>query len=339
MKLIYVCFVTAKEKKKEEKERKESKKEEQKAREKADDPKAGADVEKIVNLMTRDANKISQMGSGLYFLYVGFPFCLYINWASPSRLLRWSAFAGFVVLLAGWPLNSFIARRSIRIQKGLLAARDKWMGVLNELIGSVKFIKFFVWEERSIERALDAREHEMKWMTKSHMNSVLFYLSWTCAPILVLIISFFAYMMQGKELTVSIAFTSIALSNMIRYAGLLFGTGVALNHIAVYLNEDEVSSEVSSLKSDGLSSPTPTVDEGLGLENASFKWNEVEEVKPKDEDVSKTSVISQTPSPTNVDHHFELQDINIRFPEGQLSVITGLTASGKTALLVCCLIL
>ncbi|KAF8224098.1 hypothetical protein L208DRAFT_1313304 [Tricholoma matsutake] len=169
--------VGAKEKKKEEKERKESKKEEQKAREKADDPKAGADVEKIVNLMTRDANKISQMVLGLYFLYVGFPFCLYINWANPSRLLGWSAFAGFVVLLAGWPLNSFIAQCSIRIQKGLLAARDKQMGVLNELIGSVgslafhltffvKFIKFFTWEEQSIERALDAREHEMKWMTK-----------------------------------------------------------------------------------------------------------------------------------------------------------------------------
>jgi hypothetical protein len=47
MKLIYVCFVTAKEsKKKEEKERKERKKGEQKAREKADDPKAGADVGK-----------------------------------------------------------------------------------------------------------------------------------------------------------------------------------------------------------------------------------------------------------------------------------------------------
>ena len=41
----------------------------------------------------------------------------------------------------------------------------------------------------------------------------------------------------------------------------------------------------------------------------------------------------------SVDHRFELQDINIRFPEGQLSVITGPMASGKTAFLVCCLIL
>lgn len=82
----------------------------------------------------------------------------------------------------------------------------------------------------------------------------------------------------------------------------------------------------------------------------------MEEAKPKDEDASKKPVVSQTPSPTassnddvatavddadsamsaeNVDHRFELRDINVRFPEGQLSVITGPTASGKTALLVC----
>lgn len=83
-----------------------------------------------------------------------------------QRLLGWSAFAGFIVLVIGWPLNSYVARRSIRIQKGVLAARDKRMGVLNELIGAVKFIKFFAWEERWIQRALDAREFELKWMIK-----------------------------------------------------------------------------------------------------------------------------------------------------------------------------
>lgn len=45
-------------KKKEEKERKERKKEAKKAKEQADDPKAGADVGKIVNLMAGDANKV-----------------------------------------------------------------------------------------------------------------------------------------------------------------------------------------------------------------------------------------------------------------------------------------
>jgi hypothetical protein len=45
-------------KKREEKERKERRREEKREREKADDPKAGADVGKIVNLMAGDANKV-----------------------------------------------------------------------------------------------------------------------------------------------------------------------------------------------------------------------------------------------------------------------------------------
>lgn len=34
------------------------------------------------------------------------------------------------------------------------------------------------------------------------------------------------------------------------------------------------------------------------------------------------------------DHRFELRDIDVLFPEGELTVVTGPTASGKTALLV-----
>ena len=40
---------------------------------KADDPKAGADIGKIVNLMAGDANRISMTVSAMYFLYGGEP--------------------------------------------------------------------------------------------------------------------------------------------------------------------------------------------------------------------------------------------------------------------------
>jgi ABC-type multidrug transport system fused ATPase/permease subunit len=85
------------------------------------------------------------------------------------QLLGFSAFAGFVVLLLGWPLNNFISRRSVRIQKGVLKAKDARMAVLNELISAVKFIKFFAWEQRWIDRALKSRDTELKWMIKGKM--------------------------------------------------------------------------------------------------------------------------------------------------------------------------
>lgn len=84
-------------------------------------------------------------------------------------MLGWSAFAGFFVLILIGPLNHFVAKHSIRIQKGVSTARDKRMGVLNELIGAIKFIKFFAWEDRWIQRVLDARKVEMQWMIKGRV--------------------------------------------------------------------------------------------------------------------------------------------------------------------------
>ncbi len=88
-------------------------------------------------------------------------------------------------------------------------------------------------------------------------------------------------------------------------------------------------------------------EEGLGLRNATLKWNEVEE---KTEDAGQHAKVHTTtadsqhgsgdeltmglPENNLTDHKFELKDITMMFPEGELSVITGPAASGKTALLV-----
>ncbi|KAF8626476.1 hypothetical protein AX14_011472 [Amanita brunnescens Koide BX004] len=53
-------------------------------------------------------------------------------------------------------------------------------------------------------------------------------------------------------------------------------TGIALKRISVYLGKDEVSAQVSSLKAKSPSQGTHATD-GLGLQNASFKWNQVEQ--------------------------------------------------------------
>lgn len=132
-------------------------------------------------------------------------------------------------------------------------------------------------------------------------------------------------------------------------------TGIALNRIAVYLDEEEVTDQVSSLKKDHSGPYASGDNEGLGFEKASFKWNEVVEVVNKGKEPSKNT-LSSSPSASegtdetsttvadNVsersigergDRVFELRDISIKFPEGELTVITGPTASGKTALLVC----
>ncbi|KAH7927030.1 hypothetical protein BV22DRAFT_1032254 [Leucogyrophana mollusca] len=318
----------------------------------ADDPKAGAGVGKIVNLMAVDCNRIAMVMTAINNLY-GAPFEIIIASVFLYNLLGISAFAGFFALVAGWPLNSFIARRSIRIQKGLAASRDKRMAVLNELIGAVKFIKFFAWEDRWIKRAMDARGIEMKWMVKARMNMVMLSTIWNSLPIMVSLLSFFAFVYQGNELTVATAFTSIALFDMVQrplnvvptFIVQVLQTGVALKRIETYLNEDEVSEQVSSIKKSRTPTDLDSLDDGLAIENGTFKWNEVPE-KPDDAKPNGKSKAPSGGTETSVDsdsatavsehedHRFELRDISVRFPEGELSVITGPTASGKTALLM-----
>ncbi|KAJ6590007.1 hypothetical protein DFH09DRAFT_1359037 [Mycena vulgaris] len=329
-------------------EKKAKTKADKKIAEKADDPKAGAaDTGKIVNLMAGDANRIAMQTSGLYFLY-GAPMEIIIGSIFLYQLLGLSAFAGFVVLLLGWPLNSYLTKRSIRIQKGVLKAKDERMGVLNELISAVKFIKFFAWEQRWIDRALKARNVEIKWMIKARINGVGFYTLWVTAPIFISVISFFTYVMMGHELTISTAFTSIALFSMIRqplnilptFVVQVLQTRVSLNRIAVYLDEAEVSEQVSSLKKDRSGPVSPeSEDDRLGFENASFKWNEVEEAPGTKDDkrvASETDSILTTDTEigTISDHKFELRDLSVVFPDGELTLVTGPTASGKTALLM-----
>ncbi|KAH7909133.1 ABC transporter type 1, transmembrane domain-containing protein, partial [Hygrophoropsis aurantiaca] len=311
----------------------------------ADDPKAGADVGKIVNLMAGDCNRVSRAPELCLFLFPA-PLEIVIASVFLYDLLGISAFAGFVVLLAFWPLNSYVTKRSIRIQKGVSASRDKRMAVLNELISAVKFIKFFAWEERWIQRTMEARGVEMDWVVKARINSVMFSALWTSAPILVSLISFFTYVYRGNELTVSTAFTAIALFQMIReplnivpsFIVQALQTGVALKRIETYLNEDEVSDQVSSIKKTRSPANNNSDNDGLAIDNGTFKWNEVPEDATTDDGKAEATTKPDTNNSKasdaetkttldadltaaaleNEDHKFELRDISVRFPEAEL---------------------
>ena len=213
------------------------------------------------------------------------------------------------------------------------------MSVLNELLGAIKFIKFFAWEGRWTQRTMDARKKELSWMVKSRINSILFSAIWTLAPILVSVVSFASYIWLGNQLTVSVAFTAISLFAMVRaplnviptWIVFMMQTKVALDRIQGYIDEDEVDGQVSSLKEDIEGRDTK---EGLGIIKGSFKWNEIEEKYDKDKGkVAKSSAsnaesdVASTLTEASPERRFELRDISVTFPDGQLTVVTGIVRS------------
>ncbi|KAI0749063.1 hypothetical protein C8Q74DRAFT_1374158 [Fomes fomentarius] len=212
----------------------------------------------------------------------------------------------------------------------------------------------------------------MQWMIQSRINSVLFSLIWTYAPILVSVTSFFVYVAQRNELTIGTAFTAIALYQMVRAPLNVIPAWIVqvLQTIPISPKWPSIVSpltltrtrwtveQVSTLKK-GKVSPSAETETGLGNINGSFKWNEVEEKKEapsrdkgkgkakdlgsgtngsSEADETATAVDDASVTSANLvspgDHRFELRDINVMFPEGKLTLVTGPTASGKTALLM-----
>lgn len=315
---------------------------------------AGADIGKIVNLMSADASKSSQILGQVYNLY-GAPFEIIVGTFFLYQLLGISAFFGFLALVMVAPLNHYLSKRRIFISRGIAAARDRRMAIVNELFISVKFIKLCAWDERWIKRSEKAREKEIKWILRERFNMIYLAFVWTVAPIMVSLFSFLAFVAQGNELTVSIAFTSIVLFNLLRqplnvlpnFLAQLLQARVSLERIAAFFAEEEVEDAFSTLKMQGgLVDSTPR-DATVGIiGNANFVWNSIESPESKKPSAStdthtfengtnnpgNTSPTDSNPS--SDDTRFELRDINIIFPEGELTLVTGPTASGKTALLL-----
>ena len=146
----------------------------------------------------------------------------------------------------------------------------------------------------------------------------------------------------GQRLTVSKAFTSIALFSELQYPmmmlpgqffSFLHGTSltsvrlcvstycqiftayVSMQRIQDFLKEDEVPDWASTL-----STPIPNsshvTDDRIGFSEASFEWQD-------------PSSSTDTPSPAR----FQLGPIDVVFPTDKLSIISGVTGSGKSALL------
>ncbi|KAH7106077.1 P-loop containing nucleoside triphosphate hydrolase protein [Auriculariales sp. MPI-PUGE-AT-0066] len=312
-----------------------------------DENSNGADIGKIVNLMSNDVERLSH-ASLTAFIFLGAPVEIVIAFLLLYRLLGWSAFAGFATFIVVLPINQYLTKRGVKISEKRMAATDTRMSSVNELVTEAKFIKFFAWEGKWIDRVLAARSRELSWVVKGRINNVLFGLVWSLVPNFVSTIAFVVYIYTGNSLTVPTAFTAIALFQMLQYplniiprfVSLFLQWGVSVRRVQGFLEEGEIPDFVSSLKA----RPHASRDAVLGIEQATFV-HAARTAKRKEEKTTSEpwfwslwlrkatqvdATISEEPSS---EQQFELRDINVTFPTGKLTLVTGPTASGKSSLL------
>ena len=95
-----------------------------------------------------------------------------MSWAAPIQLaiclallisnLGPSALAGFAVFVILTPIQGKIMKRLFSIRRKAMVWTDKRAKLLQELLGGMKLIKFFAWENPFLDRIGEYRKREMR---------------------------------------------------------------------------------------------------------------------------------------------------------------------------------
>ncbi|GAA6040411.1 hypothetical protein NBRC10512_001368 [Rhodotorula toruloides] len=265
------------------------------------------------------------------------PIEIFIGTIFLYSLIGYAALIGIAVAVLFLPLNNWASSQFMTTQDKLMATRDRRVSLMNEVLGSIRMIKFYAFERPFEKRILDARRDELKTLRWNYFLEVSFQGIWSISPILCILVSFWAYtspLLMNRQLTPSTAFTALSVWNELRFAlnvvpdvlQSALQSLVSLRRIEKFLRMPEiehlqgmdvpVSAEgggagVTGLETDGS-------DERVAFDHATVTWPQHEDEKDDDEEDEG----AQKP--------FELQDLTLEFPKGEMSLICGRLGSGKT---------
>ncbi|KGQ04126.1 ATP-dependent bile acid permease [Beauveria bassiana D1-5] len=197
-------------------------------------------------------------------------------------------------------------------RKTLRSSRDRTTAILKEAFVSLREIKFSSLESQW-ESHIDAvREQELRDLSWSRTAVTIRGIWDTAGPFLVVIAALCAYMYTGGDITPSIVFPMI---------NVLYQLQDTLSFVPTALNDyfhsidtsGRIDTYLASAEQPLLVEPSPSGN--IIFEDVTISW-------PSDH-------INEVGD----DARFSLQNLNMEFPFGELSIVSGKTGSGKSLLL------
>lgn len=287
---------------------KDDKKDDKADEEEDDDADALKSQQGIVNLIGVDAKRVSDFAAFQFFI--------------PSSAARLAVAVWFLVSLLGWipvlgglatwgiilPLNVYYTKLYAAAQDRLMKIRDQKLAIVNESLQGMRQIKFSALESQWEKRILGMREKELGATWDVFKCDTLLYGSWIVTPVALAAASLVIYAVIHRELTPSVAFVSISVFKALELALSLvpelitdmIDANVSVRRMWEYFNAPEVEDNI-------------TEGPDVAFEDADLAW-------PAEEDTLESD-------------RFVLRNVNLSFPSGELSVISGPTGSGKSLLL------
>ncbi|RYP74275.1 hypothetical protein DL771_003096 [Monosporascus sp. 5C6A] len=280
-----------------------------------------ANLGTIINLMSVDSFKVSEVTAYLHFLCASAPTQLTVSILLLWRVLGKSSIPGLVVMVLLLPINIILAKAFGYTQKKIMKATDKRIHTTNEVLQNIRIIKYFAWERRFGTIVDEKRTAELKALRTRYIIWSIAVAIWNTVPVVISFFSFLVYTkIEQKPLYPSIAFTAISLFLLLRVPLDQIGDMIAhvqeakvsVDRVESFLSEDETE-KYEQLGTDNVDEDGNRV---IGFRDATFIWG------------------ARNAAAEDGTMAFRLLDLNVDFKIGKLNIICGPTGSGKTSMLM-----
>ncbi|KAK9238147.1 hypothetical protein V1525DRAFT_125797 [Lipomyces kononenkoae] len=276
-------------------------------------PQPSISMGAVINLMSVDAVRISDSFANLNQLVKGLT-VIAAAFILLYRNLGVSALVGMATMFLVLPINYAYSKGFAKIDAALMAVRDERTHKTNEILQSIKIIKFFAWEAMFKADLLEIRKKELRKLRQQYLLWAAAVIVWFGFPTVLTCVTFGFYtLVEKKELTASVAFSSVALFNLVRtpmdrlamLVSDVIDTKVSLDRIHRFMTEETTDKYEQLTIPRGPNSPC------IGFENATLSWGSNENSQK-----------------------FGLRNLNIDFKVGEITLVIGPTGAGKTSLLM-----
>ncbi|CAL8356041.1 unnamed protein product [Merluccius merluccius] len=171
----------------------------------------------LINICTSDGQRLYEAVS-MGCLLAGGPLVGILGLAYTTFFLGPTALVGSAILIFFYPTMMLASRLTAYFRKRCVTVTDRRVRLMNEILGSIKFIKMYCWEHVFAQNIQKVRLEEHRILERA---GVVQSLTVGVAPVVVVIASvctFTLHMALGYDLTAAEAFTVVAVFNSMTFA-------------------------------------------------------------------------------------------------------------------------
>uniref|UniRef100_M3ZDH2 ATP-binding cassette sub-family C member 5 n=1 Tax=Xiphophorus maculatus TaxID=8083 RepID=M3ZDH2_XIPMA len=171
----------------------------------------------LINICSSDGQRLYEAVS-VGCLLAGGPLVGILGLSYTAYFLGPTALLGSAIFIVFYPTMMLASRLTAYFRRKCVAVTDRRVRLMNEILGCIKFIKMYCWEDAFSQNVHKVRSEERSILERA---GVVQSLTVGVAPIVVVIASvctFTLHMALGYDLTAAEAFTVVAVFNSMTFA-------------------------------------------------------------------------------------------------------------------------